>query len=85
MQILSLDVLSQTLNLKLEEALRDQDWISAMQEELDQFERNKVWKLVPFVEGISVIGTKWVFINKMNESGETKQGWLPRDSHRLKA
>ena len=26
----------------IEEALRDQDWISAMQEELDQFERNKV-------------------------------------------
>ena len=54
----------------IEEALTDTDWISAMQEELDQFERNKVWKLVPFVEGLSVIGTKWVFRNKMNEAGE---------------
>ena len=28
------------------EALTDSDWISAMQEELHQFERNKVWHLV---------------------------------------
>nr|GFB21451.1 hypothetical protein [Tanacetum cinerariifolium] len=27
-------------------ALRDVDWVSAMQEELDQFERLKVWRLV---------------------------------------
>nr|GFD03548.1 retrovirus-related Pol polyprotein from transposon TNT 1-94 [Tanacetum cinerariifolium] len=29
------------------EALRDDDWVSAMQEELDQFARLKVWILVP--------------------------------------
>nr|GEX24110.1 hypothetical protein [Tanacetum cinerariifolium] len=29
------------------EALRDADWISAIQEELDQFVRLKVWRLVP--------------------------------------
>nr|GFB49370.1 hypothetical protein [Tanacetum cinerariifolium] len=29
------------------EALKDADWDSAMQEELDQFERLKVWRLVP--------------------------------------
>nr|GFD32720.1 hypothetical protein [Tanacetum cinerariifolium] len=29
------------------EALRDADWVSAMQEELDQFTRLKVWRLVP--------------------------------------
>ena len=29
------------------EALADSDWITAMQEELHQFERNKVWHLVP--------------------------------------
>ena len=32
---------------KIDEALLDPDWISAMQEELNQFERNKVWELVP--------------------------------------
>ena len=32
---------------KIEEALKDADWVTAMQEELNEFERNEVWKLVP--------------------------------------
>nr|GEY24345.1 hypothetical protein [Tanacetum cinerariifolium] len=50
------------------EALRDADWVSAMQEELDQFARLKVWRLVPRPEGKSVFKTKWIFKNKKNES-----------------
>nr|GFB64401.1 uncharacterized mitochondrial protein AtMg00810-like [Tanacetum cinerariifolium] len=42
--------------------------VSAMQEELDQFARLKVWRLVPRPEGISVIKTKWIFKNKKDES-----------------
>nr|GFB73945.1 hypothetical protein [Tanacetum cinerariifolium] len=34
------------------EALKDADWASAMQDELDQFARLKVWRLVPRPEGI---------------------------------
>nr|GEU72332.1 hypothetical protein [Tanacetum cinerariifolium] len=49
-------------------ALRDADWVSAMQEELDQFARLKVWRLVPRPEGKSVIKTKWIFKNKKDES-----------------
>ena len=41
----------------------------AMQEELNQFERNNVWELVPIPEYETIIGTKWVFRNKMNKSG----------------
>nr|GFA00877.1 retrovirus-related Pol polyprotein from transposon TNT 1-94 [Tanacetum cinerariifolium]GFA67896.1 retrovirus-related Pol polyprotein from transposon TNT 1-94 [Tanacetum cinerariifolium] len=50
------------------EALKDAYWVSAMQEELDQFARLKVWKLVPRPEGKSVIKTKWIFKNKKDES-----------------
>nr|GEU76593.1 retrovirus-related Pol polyprotein from transposon TNT 1-94 [Tanacetum cinerariifolium] len=50
------------------EALRDADWVSAIQEELDQFTRLKVWRLVPGPEGKSVIKTKWIFKNKKDES-----------------
>nr|GEW61052.1 retrovirus-related Pol polyprotein from transposon TNT 1-94 [Tanacetum cinerariifolium] len=50
------------------EALKDVDWVSAMQEELDQFARLKVWRLVPRPEGKSVIKTKWIFKNKKDES-----------------
>nr|GFA51676.1 hypothetical protein [Tanacetum cinerariifolium] len=53
------------------ESLRDADWVSAMQEELDQFARLKVWRLVLRPEGKSVIKTKWIFKNKKDESSLT--------------
>ena len=40
-----------------------------MQEELNQFESNEVWELVPRPNNQSVIGTKWVYRNKMDENG----------------
>ena len=43
---------------KVDEALEDPDWVIATQEELNQFERQKVWKLVPRPKDKSVIGTK---------------------------
>nr|GFA15316.1 retrovirus-related Pol polyprotein from transposon TNT 1-94 [Tanacetum cinerariifolium] len=49
-------------------ALRDADWVSAMQEEHDQFARLKVWRLLPRPEGKSVIKTKWIFKNKKDKS-----------------
>ncbi|KAH9801427.1 hypothetical protein KPL71_001026 [Citrus sinensis] len=51
------------------DAENDESWIMAMQEELNQFERNNVWELVSNPEHQSIIGTKWVFRNKMDESG----------------
>ena len=51
------------------EALIDSDWISAIQEELHQFERNQVWHLVPKSKDRTIIGTKWVFQNKLDEWG----------------
>ena len=39
-----------------------------MQKELNQFERNKVCHLVPRPSDHPIIGTKWVFRNKMDES-----------------
>ncbi|KAK6161465.1 hypothetical protein DH2020_004846 [Rehmannia glutinosa] len=35
-----------------------------MQEELNQFEKNDVWELVPCPPSQTIIGTKWVFRNK---------------------
>ena len=48
----------------------DDRWILAMQEELNQFQRNDVWDLVPKLPQKNIIGTKWVFRNKLNEQGE---------------
>ena len=41
-----------------------------MDEELDQIEKNDTWELVPRPLDKNVIGTKWIFKNKLNENGE---------------
>ncbi|GJY11665.1 retrovirus-related pol polyprotein from transposon TNT 1-94 [Tanacetum coccineum] len=51
------------------EALKDEIWVVAMQEELNQFVGNDVWDLVPLPMSQSVIGTIWVFRNKLDENG----------------
>jgi hypothetical protein len=53
-----------------EESNQHDDWIRAMNEELDQIEKNNTWELVPRPEDKNVIGSKWVFKNKMNEKGQ---------------
>jgi hypothetical protein len=53
---------------KVEDALRDSDWVLAMQEELNNFTMNEVWHLVPRPNQ-NVVGTKWVFRNKQDEHG----------------
>nr|GEW24463.1 putative reverse transcriptase domain-containing protein [Tanacetum cinerariifolium] len=60
------------LNKHLEDAyfdatLRDAVWVSAMQDELDQFERLKVWRLVPRPKGKTIIKTRWIFKYKKDE------------------
>ncbi|GJV10835.1 retrovirus-related pol polyprotein from transposon TNT 1-94, partial [Tanacetum coccineum] len=50
------------------EALTDDSWIVAMQEELNQFIANDVWELVPQPRNMTIIGTKWVFRNKLDEN-----------------
>ena len=55
---------------KVYEALKDPDWLNAMHEELNNFERNKVWRLVPRPMGNhNVIGTKWIFKNNQDAHG----------------
>ena len=53
----------------IEEAEQDSNWLNAMQDELNQFEHNKVWTLVEKPLNLSVIGIKWVFRNKLDENG----------------
>ncbi|GJU98387.1 retrovirus-related pol polyprotein from transposon TNT 1-94, partial [Tanacetum coccineum] len=48
--------LSEIAPKKVSEALKHTGWIDAMQEELNQFYRNKVWTLVPLPYGKIAIG-----------------------------
>ncbi|GJW63001.1 ribonuclease H-like domain-containing protein [Tanacetum coccineum] len=61
--------LSQHEPKKISEALEDESWVDAMQEELLQFEIQKVWILVDLPYGKKAIGTKWVYRNKKDERG----------------
>ncbi|GJU87534.1 retrovirus-related pol polyprotein from transposon TNT 1-94 [Tanacetum coccineum] len=50
-------------------ALKHPGWVDAMQDELNQFARNKVWRLCHAPYGKAIIGSKWVFRNKRDEIG----------------
>lgn len=52
------------------EASEEKYWIGAMEEELDQIEKNETWELVPRTKEKNVIDTKWVFKNKLNEDDQ---------------
>ncbi|GJY19389.1 retrovirus-related pol polyprotein from transposon TNT 1-94 [Tanacetum coccineum] len=53
----------------INEALKDESWVIAMQKELNQLISNDVWELVPNPKDMTIIGTKWVFRNKLDENG----------------
>jgi hypothetical protein len=53
-----------------EEASKDEFWNKAMDEELDQIEKNGTWELVPRPKNKNMIGSKWVFRNKLNKDGQ---------------
>ncbi|GJR66897.1 putative ribonuclease H-like domain-containing protein [Tanacetum coccineum] len=72
--------LSQEEPKKISEALQDDSWVEAMQEELLQFRLQQVWILVDLPHGAKVIGTKWVYRNKRD-----KRGVVVRNKARLVA
>ena len=43
---------------RVDEVLRDPDWVNAVHEELNNFTRNQVWDLVERPKNYNVIGTK---------------------------
>ncbi|GJR59077.1 zf-CCHC domain-containing protein [Tanacetum coccineum] len=65
------------------EALGDESWIVAMQEELNQFVPNDVWELVPQPRNMTIIGTKWVFRNKLDENGVVSRNKARLESIRI--
>ena len=50
-----------------------ESWIEVMNEEIGKIERNDTWTLVPRPKDKNVIGTKWVFRNKLNEDGKVSR------------
>ncbi|GJQ96108.1 retrovirus-related pol polyprotein from transposon TNT 1-94 [Tanacetum coccineum] len=63
------DFLSEEEPKKVSDALKHPGWVDAMQDELNQFARNKVWTLVRAPYGKTKIGSKLFFKNKRDETG----------------
>ncbi|GJY73598.1 retrovirus-related pol polyprotein from transposon TNT 1-94 [Tanacetum coccineum] len=51
------------------EALKESCWIEAIQEELNEFERLKVWQLICRPDRVMIITLKWIFKVKLDELG----------------
>ena len=50
-------------------ALNEPSWVDAMHEELNQFQKLKVWQLVELPKWKKSLDTRWVFRNKQDDSG----------------
>ncbi|GKD47412.1 retrovirus-related pol polyprotein from transposon TNT 1-94, partial [Tanacetum coccineum] len=68
-ECLFVDFLSEQEPKKVSKALKHPGWVDAIQDELNQFARNKVWILVPAPYDKTIIGSKWIFRNKRDEIG----------------
>ena len=57
----------------VKDALDNESWIEEMNEKIEQIKKNKTWTLFLRPKDKNVIGTKWVFKNKLNEDGKVSR------------
>ena len=53
-----------------EEAIRDENWVQAMDEEIDSIENSDTWELVNLPNDKNLIVVNWVYNTKLNEKSE---------------
>jgi hypothetical protein len=64
-------------------ALKDSNWLNAMQDEYNALMNHNTWTLVPRPVGANVMMGKWIFRHKFNTDGSLatyKASWVVRDS-----
>ncbi|GJT25460.1 retrovirus-related pol polyprotein from transposon TNT 1-94 [Tanacetum coccineum] len=66
------------------DALNQSCWIEAMQKELNEFERLRVWELVPRPDKVMVITLKWIYKVKLDKLGGIlkNKAWLVAHGYR---
>nr|GEU35949.1 integrase, catalytic region, zinc finger, CCHC-type, peptidase aspartic, catalytic [Tanacetum cinerariifolium] len=64
------DALSTVKPKKFKPAVTKDCWFEAMQEEIHEFDRPQVWKLVPPLECAMIISLKWIYKVKLDEYGD---------------
>ncbi|GKE32316.1 retrovirus-related pol polyprotein from transposon TNT 1-94 [Tanacetum coccineum] len=65
-------------------AVTEDSWFEAMQNEIHEFNRLKVWILVPKPKGVMIIALKWIYKVKLDEYGDVleNKAWLVAKGYR---
>ncbi|KAJ0470826.1 putative RNA-directed DNA polymerase [Helianthus annuus] len=56
-----------------QEAIKDSNWVNAMNEELSALHENNTWSIVDLPKGRKPVGCKWVFRVKYKSNGEVER------------
>ncbi|KAH9290463.1 hypothetical protein KI387_034580, partial [Taxus chinensis] len=56
-----------------EEAIKNEVWEKAMDDEIDAIEKNQTWELMDLPKGKDVIGFNWVYKTKYNVDGKVQK------------
>jgi hypothetical protein len=54
-------------------SVHSQEWIQAMQSELDSLAQHETWKLVPKIKNATIITNKWIYAVKKDQDGYVKR------------
>lgn len=54
----------------VQEALKDERWKIAMNEEMEALEKNQTWKLVNLPNGKKTVGCRWIYTMKLDSEGK---------------
>ena len=57
----------------IKQAMKDPNWVSAMEKEHETLMRNKTWDLVDQPANVNIIGYKWVFKIKYKADGSIER------------
>ncbi|GJW94012.1 retrovirus-related pol polyprotein from transposon TNT 1-94 [Tanacetum coccineum] len=63
-------VLSKVEPKNFKMVVNEDSWFEAMQDEIHEFDRLKVWEQVPRPDYVMVIGLKWIYKVKLDEYGD---------------
>ena len=66
-------LLADAENITFPEAINDEKWVKAMDEEIGAIEKNQTWEVAELPKGHKTIGVRWVFKKKLNPKGEVER------------
>ena len=66
-------LLADAENISFEEAVKNEKWQAAMDDEIKSIEKSETWELTELPRNSQPIGVKWVFKKKMNAQGKLER------------